>query len=718
MALALVEQIIRIRSSYDSTGTDQARRDTNSLTGSIARAGEAASIMSSRFRNATLVLAAGTAGAAKVFADVQTAETNLLRVTGLQGKAFQNLMRDVRALAPQLGLSEAATANLATEASRLGIEGPNLIRFVRTAAQASKALGTDVGETATSLAKLRTNFVLSVPDLNRLTGSIIALDQASAASFPDILRAMTNVGPIARIMGLSGQQLAALSATITETGISAETTGTSLSQILQSVQKRSEQLAPFLNTTGAALRQAFQKDQIGTILKIAQTFTYLTKTGQDTSGFLKALSLDGRRATSVLAVLGDQSARLNELLGISGDEFAKGSLLAKAFGLQAGTVAFKFQQFKSQFLGAARAVGEKLAPMVMALMAGLGKLFDLIKNSPLLQFVIAVGLVGGAISTAAAFLVFFTASQVIAFKVAMTGLPAVTAQYRSLTKAIFGASTAQEGFAASSVTVGAAGKGGLLARVGGFFASRSAAGRTAAMGALTAGAGRVGIVGSYLGEASGVMGLLRGLAPLAEGLGGILSKAFWPLTIALGIFTALKDNMFGSRDALVAMVKPFMQMFGGQGRETLKNVLGIFQAITKLIGGIFGIAIRIVAEVLTPVIKVISWLVDKVFGVINLILGPIRWILEKLGLLGGNEPSFEAQEGLAATGNVITAMGKTVPASSLVKPATVAGAGTALGGGNTFTIPITIGSVRSEEDVQKIRRVVAQEVRKYAAEAR
>jgi len=709
VAGTLASMLVRIRGDYDPSGVRQAQSDVNTLANGIARAGQAASLLSSRFRNLTIGAAAGVGGAAKVFADVEKSEISLMRVTGLQGSAFRRLAGDVRALAPSLGLTETAAINLATEAARLGVEGKDLIQFMRTSAQASIALGTDLDDTATTLAHLRASFGLTGKDLNSLTGSIIALDQASAASFPELLRAMTSVGPIARIVGVSATQLAALSATVIETGISAETTGTALAQIFQAINRRSEKLAPLLGMTGESLRRAFQRDQLGVIRQIAQAFVYLNKTGQDTAPFLEAIGLDGRRATAVLGTLGERMDRVNTLLGQANGEFGRGTLLEKAFGAQAQALAFRFQVFKVEFLAAARAIGERLAPVILALLDGLTKLFQVIKNSPLLQFIIGFGLLGVAITAAAGFLVFFTASQVIAFRVARQGLPLITAEYGKLRNAILGVAAAQETANAGGIL---GGPKRLVGGIAGFFAGRSAAGRTAAMEALTGGAGRAGILTSYLG---GFTGISRVLPAIMSGLGTIgqlAARAFWPITIAIGVFMALKDNIFGARTALVRMLEPFKQLFGGEARNTMKNIVGIVEGLAKILGGVFGAIIRIAAEILTPVIKVMAFLVDKIFWAINLVLGPIKWVLEKLGILKGDS-DFQVNDGIAKSGASLT-VGS--PSTSQVQPVAVA-AGSSITKTWAPTIILQNTQVRSQDDVSAVERAVHRALQKAAAEA-
>lgn len=612
MANTLADTIIRIRSSYDASGTDRAKREVKSLENGIARAGQAASLLAARSRDAFLITSLVGGAAAKVFADVEKAEVDLVRVTNLNGAAFARLRTEVTLAGRGLGLTEQQSLSLATQAARLGIAGGDIVSFVRTTQQAAVALNQDVTQVSTTLAKLRANLQLSVGELDRLTGAIIALDNVSAAAFPDILAAMVRVGPVASLLGISGQQLAAISAALIETGISAEVAGTALSQILQSLLRRSEKLGPILGVTGQQLRNMVRNNPVAVLRLVAETFSRLNATGQDTSEFLSALALDGRRATAVMAILGDRTGRLDELLRGANAEMQKGTLLAKLFGAQANTLAFRFQQFKASIFAAASEIGRRLAPVIIVIFEVLGKIADAISRTPLLQYAIAFGLVATAVAAAASFLVFFAASQVIAFRVARQALPFLTAQYRSLAGAISGAAAAQTAFDLSGLV------GVKLGRSAG-----AAAGATAARAPfnLSGIVGRVGPTGGILGalNAGAAGSAIRGIANALRLVGGIASRVFFPVLIAVSAFEAIRGNLLGSRDAIVDLVKPFGKIFGGEGKQSLRVFFDLLRAITQITATLAAVLIRVVTTVLKPFVIVIATLADLVLKIINFI---------------------------------------------------------------------------------------------------
>lgn len=726
MAGPLVETLVRIRSQYDSSGTQQAKQDVAQLEGGIARAGQAASLLSNRFRNAFLGLSAAATGTVVAFAGVQKAQVNLQRVSNLGGRDFEALAKNLKDMAPSLGLTQSGILDLATNAARLGIEGQDLITFIKTAAQSAAALNQDVGSTGETLAKLRANLVLSVPDLNKLTGAIVALDNVSAATFPAILQAMTAVGPVAKLLGVSGQNLAALSATIIETGISAEVAGTALSQVFQSLLRRSEKIGPILGMTGEQLRRLATTDAVGTMRILAERFATLNRTGQDTGEFLKALGLDGRRSTAVLAVLGDRTQRLNELMGESNDEFQRGTILQRLFGLQSETLAFRWAQVKSEVLAAASAIGEKLAPVALKIIGFIERIAKAIKDSPLLQYAVGIGLVGAAIAAAVGFLTFFVASQAIAFRIARTELPLMVGMYTRLATSIRSAAVAQAQFGLSGNVAGV----GMLRRTGtalgnlatgalGFVRNplqgvRNLVGSVRTASALQGGAAAAEAagLGTMLFGGAGTARLASFMATAANGfrtLAGLAGRFLLPLTVIMGVFDAISNNIMGARDALGRLLEPLREVFSSS-ENGIGSFMGVLKSLASIIGGILGTIIRVVAEVLRPVIVVISEILKVVFTAIEIVLEPIKAILDAIASIFGFGP--EAPQGYGS----LPTLGSTSPEANRAN-LNVAQPGTSGSYSGEYRTEINFNNlqVRSQQDIDAVRRVVNEELRKAAA---
>lgn len=704
MANTLADAIIRIRSRYDSTGTDAAKRDVKSLENGIARAGQASSLLASRFRSAFLITSLAGGATAKVFADVEKAEIDLARITGLTGRSFVALRTEVTDAGKALGLTEAQSLGLATQAARLGIAGRDVVRFLTTAQKASVALNQDVSVTAPLLAKLRSNLQLTVGDLDRLTGAIIALDNVSNAAFPDILNAMTRVGPIAGLFGVSGQQLAALTTVLLEAGVSAQITGTTLSNIFSSLLRRSEDLAPLLGTTGDQLRRMVKENPVAVLRLVSQTFASLVKNGQDTSEFLKALSLDGRNSVAVLSLLGSRTARLDELLGSANAEVSRGTILQRLFGKSAESLAFKFQQWKSSIFGAASEIGRRLAPAIIRILEATGKLADAISKSPLLQYAIGFGIVGLAIATAVGFLTFFVASQVIAFKVAKQALPILRAEWAGVAASINAAALAQNRFSLGGIA------GGLRAAKGGFLTGFRRLAPDLSEALFSVGQEKA------FSRFFAIGGLLRSIGTLA-------GRAFLPIFAAVAVFQALNENIFGARDALVELVRPFREVFGGEGKKSLQVFFDLLKAITTVAAHLAAVLIRVVATILTPFVKLIAFLAEVVFKIVNFI-----GQLFSLGTSGGSSGDLPSRPGGSppSAGTAASSFPTGIPLTSGGIPGSVAGfplisapsidiPSGALARTTTINAPITIYG--GNKDAQTIAKEVRRHLNQAAAKA-
>lgn len=139
------------------------------------------------------------------------------------------------------------TAFSATEASQAMLEllssGSSLEEAMATLPHVlnlAASSGVGLGESADALTDILAQFQLGVESSAEVVQALSAATQKSSATMPDLIAAFSNVGPIAKAMGLDIDETAAVLAVFAENGIKGSEAGTQLKSMLQNMTRPTE----------------------------------------------------------------------------------------------------------------------------------------------------------------------------------------------------------------------------------------------------------------------------------------------------------------------------------------------------------------------------------------------------------------------------------------------------------------------------------------------
>ena len=117
-------------------------------------------------------------------------------------------------------------AKVAATAGRLGIRGSkNIISFTETVAMMATATVLTSEEAAESLAKLAAAFDLPIRNIRYLASAINELSNTTASTSRDIVSAMERIGASGKLIGITAEQSAAMTATLVDMGMGADRAG-------------------------------------------------------------------------------------------------------------------------------------------------------------------------------------------------------------------------------------------------------------------------------------------------------------------------------------------------------------------------------------------------------------------------------------------------------------------------------------------------------------
>jgi len=302
-------------------------------------------------KSSYLKFAAATASVAlfgKVIKDAVTFEAELYNVRKTTGATIEevNRMGDTfKDLSVKTGIAKKELAEISVVAGRLGIftkagKGEQgikaLEKFTELIAKSRVAMPEMAGsseEAATKVAKLLNVLNLGVDDTERLLSAFNELSNNTAAGADDISEFTRRIGATGVVMGGTAAQVAALGASLTEVGSTAELGSTAINRFFIDASKDMDKFVNKLGPAGQKFKEAFERSPV---LGLQVFLEELNKKGDGATTFLKELNLSGVRVIqTMLQLSGDKGLQsLTNTLELSGKGFMKGTSIQQEFERQ------------------------------------------------------------------------------------------------------------------------------------------------------------------------------------------------------------------------------------------------------------------------------------------------------------------------------------------------------------------------------------------------
>jgi len=229
---------------FNNIKLKQAQRELDRTRAKTRRLQGSANLLSKSFRNLGTTLLA-TFGAVAVLAafrnilkSLKDLEFQMSKVAAISG-ATSKQMVELRNNAIKVGSASKFTATevgkLQEELARLGFTTTEILKLTDSISALAIVADRELGPAALAVAKTLNAFALSADEGARVTNVMAESFANSALDLEKFEAAMRNVGPIARVAGLSLEETTAILGTFVDNGIEASKAGTDLRRILLNV---------------------------------------------------------------------------------------------------------------------------------------------------------------------------------------------------------------------------------------------------------------------------------------------------------------------------------------------------------------------------------------------------------------------------------------------------------------------------------------------------
>jgi len=215
----------------------------------------------------TAAIAIGTRVIGNMVSVVTDFSKSTSTLAAVLGKSKEEI-RDLSTQAKQLGATTAFTASqvveLQTEFAKLGFPTGDIKNMTASTLDAAAALGSDLGEQAALTGAVLKGFGLDSTEAARVNDVLAKSASSSALDFSKLSTALPIVGATAKTAGVDLERTTALLGTLSDRGIDASTSATSLRNIFLELSKKGltfEEAMAKIN--GAADKNAVAMDLFG-----------------------------------------------------------------------------------------------------------------------------------------------------------------------------------------------------------------------------------------------------------------------------------------------------------------------------------------------------------------------------------------------------------------------------------------------------------------------
>ncbi|UQS91723.1 phage tail tape measure protein [Pseudomonas chlororaphis subsp. piscium] len=218
---------------------------------------------------------------------------------------FQQMSKDVLDLSEKMPMAASGIAAIVAAGGQAGFAQGELKQFAEDAVKMGIAFDQTADQSGDMMAKWRTSFKMTQPEVVALADKINYLSNVGPSSAQQISDIVTRIGPLGSIAGLASGQIAAMGATLAGVGVPSEVAATGMKNFMLALTKggaATKQQAQAFKSLRLDMKQvavSMQKDAQGTIEDVLERIAQVDPAKQ--AGLLTQLF--GTESVSAIAPL-------------------------------------------------------------------------------------------------------------------------------------------------------------------------------------------------------------------------------------------------------------------------------------------------------------------------------------------------------------------------------------------------------------------------------
>lgn len=221
-----------------------------------------------------------TVGAAM---DFESAFADVRKVVDASDAQFEVMGRSIRKMSTELPMASTEIAALFAAAGESGIATNELKSFAEMASRVGIAFDMSASDAGESLAKLKTQFGLSVAETGDLADAVNHLSNNMASKSSEITTFLLKVGSLSEMAGFAKEEVAALGSAMIAAGAQPEVAATAMQNVAKKMtagslaKKEQRDVAKMLGLDLPTLSKEMQKDAPGAVKKVLKAISKQSK---------------------------------------------------------------------------------------------------------------------------------------------------------------------------------------------------------------------------------------------------------------------------------------------------------------------------------------------------------------------------------------------------------------------------------------------------------
>lgn len=300
--------------------------------------------------------------------EFESSMASVSRTTGLTGEGLSNMASSFIDMSKSMPVTANELASIATTAGQLGIAQGDIESFTQVIAQLSVVSGMSAEEVATDMAQIGN--ITRDNNFPAMADTIAVMGDATATTAERILDMSLNLAAAASNAGMTTDEIIALSAAVSSTGVQAQAGGTAISRLIQQINQavatgdHLQEFADVCNMSAAELKVAWGQDATGTLATFVAGLNQATQAGQNLDAMLSDMGISSQRELVVVKNLASNSELLANALGMANSAYGAGTGLAQKYGVMSSTTEAKMQECANAATALKIAIGDALTPAI------------------------------------------------------------------------------------------------------------------------------------------------------------------------------------------------------------------------------------------------------------------------------------------------------------------------------------------------------------------
>lgn len=263
---------------------------------------------------------------------------------------------------------------------QLGIQTGNLEKFSDVIADLDVATNMDIESASTQMAQYANITKMSQDVFDRFGSTIVDLGNNFATTEADIMAMAHRISGAGSQIGMTDDQILAMSTALSSVGIEAEAGGTAISTVMSNIDKvvatNGKSLSSWAESSGMSIDQfkkSWGKDAAGTMQKV---FEGLGNGGENLNLVLEDLGVSSLRQTDMMKRMSGASDVLGDAYSTASSAWEDNIALTKEAEQRYGTTESKMEMLKNKINDVKISVGKNLIPALADLAESMGPVIE------------------------------------------------------------------------------------------------------------------------------------------------------------------------------------------------------------------------------------------------------------------------------------------------------------------------------------------------------